>query len=128
MPIIGMMELIRQKIISCFYDRRINGETSKARIGLVNGDIKHEALVGYAEKFIRESIQRGRLYRILPSTNDVFEIHTPKHIRIVYVDKKICTAMAGYGVTLCTCNDCYFVSKRTSSIFCTQGIFVAIIL
>ena len=86
-----MMELIRQKIISCFYDRRINGETSKARIGLVNGDIKHEALVGYAEKFIREAIQLGRLYRILPSTNDVFEIHTTKNVRIFYVDKKICT-------------------------------------
>ena len=91
MLILGMMELIRQKIISCFYDRRINGETSKARIGLVNGEIIHDALVGYEEKFTRESIQRGRLYRILPSNNDVFEIHTPKHVRIVYVDKKICT-------------------------------------
>ena len=91
MPILGMMELIRQKIMSWFYERRINGETSKARTGLVNGEITRNALVGYAEKFIRESIQRGRLYRILPSTNDVFEIHTPKHVRIVYVDKKICT-------------------------------------
>ena len=38
MPIIGMMELIRQKIMSWFYERRVNGETSKARIGLVNGE------------------------------------------------------------------------------------------
>ena len=78
MPILGMMELICQKIMSWFYERRVNGE------------ITHDALVGYAEKFIRESIQRGRLYRILPP-NDVFEIHTSKHVRIVYVDKKICT-------------------------------------
>ena len=91
MLILGMMELIRQKIMSWFYERRVNGETSKARIGLVNGEITHNALVGYAEKFMKESIQRGRLYRIFPSTNDVFEIHTPKHVRIVYVDKKTCT-------------------------------------
>ena len=63
MPILGMMELIHQKITSWFYERRVNGETSVAHIGLVNGEITHHALVGYAEKFIRESIQRGRLYR-----------------------------------------------------------------
>ena len=78
-------------MMSWFYERRVNGETSKARIGLVNGEITHNALVGYVEKFIRESIQCGRPYRIFPSTNDVFEIHNPKHVRIVYVDKKICT-------------------------------------
>jgi hypothetical protein len=50
---------------------------------LVNGGIIHNALVRYTGKFIRESIQRRRLYRILPSTNDVFEIHTAKHVRIV---------------------------------------------
>ena len=38
MPILGMMELIHHKIMSWFYERRVNGETSKARIGLVNGE------------------------------------------------------------------------------------------
>ncbi|MCO5576240.1 hypothetical protein L7F22_030049 [Adiantum nelumboides] len=86
-PIISMLDIIRRQLTAWFYARGREGKKVYESLG----DRAQFALVANVEKNLREVGNRARQYRILPSSDTVFEILTSKRTCVVDVRTRLCS-------------------------------------
>ncbi|KAI5076993.1 hypothetical protein GOP47_0009058 [Adiantum capillus-veneris] len=86
-PIISMLDIIRRQLTAWFYARGMEGKKACESLG----DRAQFALVANVEKNLREVGNSARQYRILPSSDMVFEILTSTKTCVVDVCTRSCS-------------------------------------